>query len=68
MEKKVTFHPRKLARSMAKAQLDKSKVTGYNKERVGANGRKMPSLFARTWQNLAKQVAGMVKPKKRRRK
>ena len=65
---KVHMHPRKLARSMARACLNKSKVTGYNKERIGANGRKMPSLFARTWQNLAKQVAGMVKPKKRRRK
>lgn len=68
MEKKVTLHPRKLARSMAKAQLEQSGVTGYNKERVRTNGRKMPSLFARTWRNLAKETAGMVKPKRRRRK
>lgn len=65
---KVHMHPRKLARSVARARLDESKVTGYNKEHVGANGRKMPSLFARNWQVLAKQAADMVKPKKRRRK
>lgn len=68
MEKKVTIHPRKLARSMAKAQLDQSGVTGYNRERTGPDGRKMPSVFARNWRDLAKQAAGLVKPKKRRRK
>lgn len=68
MEKKVTLHPRKLARSMAKAKLDQTKVTGYNRERTGPDGRKMPSVFARNWRDLAKQAAGLVKPKKRRRK
>lgn len=68
MEKKVTLHPRKLARSMAKAKLDQAKVTGYNRERTGLNGKKMPSIFARNWRNLAQQTAGLVKPKKRRQK
>ena len=66
MEKKVTLHPRKLARSMAKAQLDKSKVTGYNKERIGVDGKKMPSVFARNWRYLAQQAAGLIKPRKKR--
>lgn len=63
---KVTIHPRKLARSMAKAQLDKSKVTGYNKENIGPDGRKMPSVFARNWRDLAQQAAGLIKPRKKR--
>lgn len=65
MEKK-TIHPRKLARQMAKSQLDKSKITGYNKEPIGPNGRKMRSLFARNWRDLAQQAAGLIKPKKKR--
>ena len=66
MEKKVTLHPRKLARSMAKAQLEQSSVTGYNRERIGPDGRKMPSVFARNWRDLARQAAGLIKPKKKR--
>lgn len=63
---KVHMHPRKLARSMARARLDESKVTGYNKERTGSDGRKMPSVFARNWRDLAQQAAGLIKPKKKR--
>lgn len=66
MEKKATLHPRKLARSMAKAQLEQSGVTGYNRERTEPDGRKMPSIFARNWRDLAQQTAGLVKPKKKR--
>ena len=61
-----TIHPRRLARRMAKAQLDKAKVTGYNKERIGPDGRKMPSAFARNWRDLAQQAAGMAKRKGRK--
>lgn len=57
MEKKTHMHPRKLARSMARSRLDASKATGYNKERIGTNGRKMPSLFARKWRELAQLPA-----------
>ena len=66
MEKKVTLHPRKLARSMAKAKLEQSGVTGYNRESTGPDGRKMPSVFARNWRDLSRQAAGLIKPKKKR--
>lgn len=66
MEKAVSIHPRKLARQMAKSQLDKAKITGYNKERIGPNGNKMPSAFARNWRDLAQQAAGLIKPMKKR--
>lgn len=65
---KVTIHPRKLARQMAKAQLNRQKVTGYNKENIGPTGNKMPSLFARNWKQLAQEAAGMIKPKKKGKK
>ncbi len=68
MEKKVTFHPRKMARSMAKAQLEQSGVTGYNRERTGPDGRKMPSVFARNWRDLAKMTALNFKTKKHGKK
>lgn len=64
----VTIHPRKLARSMARAQLDKAKVTGYNKQRLDMYGRKTPSMFSVNWQKLAQQAAGLIKPAKRKRK
>lgn len=66
MEKAVSIKPRKLARQMAKAQLERSHITGYNKERIGPDGRKMPSLFARNWRDLAQQAAGMIAPRKKR--
>ena len=65
---KTRIHPRKLARQMAKAQLDRQKVTGYNKERIGPTGQKMPSLFARNWKQLAQEAASMIKPKKKGKK
>lgn len=64
----VTIHPRKLARSMARAQLDKAKVAGYNKQRLDLYGRKTPSVFSVNWQKLAKQAAGLIKSDKRKRK
>ncbi len=62
------IHPRKLARQMANAQLDRQKVTGYNKENIGPTGIKMPSLFARSWKTLAQEAAGLIKPKKKGRR
>ena len=41
--KKVKITPRRLARQVAKHQLDRSHITGYNKERTGITGSKMPS-------------------------
>ena len=49
-ETKIT--PRRLARQVAKHQLDRSHVTGYNKERTGIGGNKMPSTFASKWKEI----------------
>lgn len=62
---KAKIHPRKLARQMARAQLEKEHVTGYNKEHVGMNGKKTPSVFARNWRDLSMQAAGMKKTRKK---
>lgn len=64
---KTHIHPRKLARQMAKAQLDRKKVTGYNKERIGIDGKRVPSVFARNWRKLAKEAAETVYPRKKSR-
>ena len=66
MEKK-SIHPRRLARSMAKASLDEKKITGYNREQIGPNGKKQPSLFARNWRKLAEEASLRVRPKRKRR-
>lgn len=65
---KTRIHPRKLARQMAKAQLNRQKVTGYNKESIGPTGNKMPSLFARSWKQFAQEAAANIKPKKKGKK
>ena len=54
---KTNIHPRRLARQMARAQLDKAKVTGYNKEHHPKAG-KIPSVFARNWKKI---VADTIK-------
>ena len=56
-EKKVTAHPRRLARQMAKAELDRQHVTGYNKPTVTVKGGKGPSRFASNWTRIAAQIA-----------
>jgi hypothetical protein len=48
----MKFHPRRLARQMAKAQLDRTKVTGYNKPKV-FKGVTIPSRFSRDWKRIA---------------
>lgn len=63
---KTKITPRRLARQVAKHQLDRSHITGYNKERTGITGRWTPSTFASKWRDLAQQAAGMIKPKKKR--
>lgn len=65
MAKAVSIKPRKLARQMAKAQLERSHITGYNKERIGVDGKKIPSLFARKWKELAIQAASIMPQKKK---
>ena len=51
----MTMHPRKLARSMAKSQLEKDGATGFNKQRY-VNGVKTPSYFSRVWRKCAAQA------------
>lgn len=62
-----TIHPRSLARKIAKAQLDKAGVTGYNKQNgVDLQGNKIPSKFARGWRKIAEQTA--VQPLRKHKK
>ena len=65
---KVHIHPRKLARRVAKAQLDKGKVTGYNKQHVGMDGRRSPSAFARGWRKIVVDLRNPGSPVKKGRK
>lgn len=60
-ELKIT--PRRLARQVAKHQLDRSHVTGYNKERTGIGGNKMPSTFASKWKEI---VITAMKPRNKK--
>ena len=62
-EKILSIHPRRLARKMAKAQLDRSHITGYNKERTGITGRKNPSTFSQKWKEI---VITAMKPRNKK--
>ena len=64
-QKKISVHPRRLARQMAKAALDAEGVTGYNKEGVDVKGRRVPSRFARYWRKLTVEVAARKLKKKK---
>ena len=63
-EVKVKLFPRRLARSAARAELDRAGVTGYNKERTGLGGAKLPSMFSVRWRELAVQAVSRPKQKK----
>ena len=60
--------PRKIARAMARAQLDKAKITGYNNERFGLNGRKQPSMFSQNWKKLAAKAQAEAAQREKARK
>lgn len=62
-EKILSIHPRRLARKMAKAQLDRSHITGYNKEYTGINGYKYSSTFAEKWKEI---VITAMKPRNKK--
>lgn len=52
------MHPRRLARQVARAQLDKAGATGYNKKRVDCNlNAIIPSYFQRYWRDIARGMA-----------
>ena len=61
--KKVKITPRRLARQVAKHQLDRSHITGYNKERTGITGSKMPSTFSSKWKEI---VITAMKPRNKK--
>ena len=59
-EKKIRLHPRRLARKMAKAQLDRRGATGYNKPNTSATGKVNlggGSTFSRTWREFAVEAS-----------
>ena len=62
-EKILSIHPRRLARKMAKAQLDRRGATGYNKHGKKAGG----STFSRTWRDFAIEASKFTKPRKSRK-
>lgn len=62
MEEKRIF-PRRLARQVAKHQLDRSHITGYNKEHTGINGNKYPSTFSEKWKEI---VITAMKPRNKK--
>ena len=52
------MHPRKLARQVARAQLEKAGATGYNKKRKDPNlNATIPSYFQRHWRDIARGIA-----------
>ena len=67
-EKILSIHPRRLARKMAKAQMDRRGATGYNKYRVSAVGKPMRrglSVFSRTWRDFAVEASKFTLGKKK---
>lgn len=66
--KKIHIHPKRLARSVARAKLEAAGVTGYNKQNgVDLYGRKIPSAFSRNWKKIVTEAV-KVPPKKRKEK
>lgn len=54
MEKHYTFKPRKLARSVARHEFERLRITGYNKRKYTvAPVRRARSNFALNWQSFA---------------
>ena len=52
-KKKITLHPRRLARKLAKRQLDQAGATGYNKVPPAVGREKPKSPFSRNWRKIA---------------
>ena len=67
-EKILSVHPRRLARKMAKAQLDRRGATGYNKRGISATGKLQHgagSTFSRTWRDFAVEASKFTRSKKK---
>ena len=67
-ENKVRIFPRRLARMMAKAQLDRRGATGYNKPHILPNGKIAPSTFAQHWKHFAIEASQIKNPKGAKKK
>lgn len=52
-KKQITLHPRRLARELAKRQLDMAGATGYSKVPPAAGREKPKSPFSRNWREIA---------------
>jgi hypothetical protein len=66
-EKRITVHPRRLARQMARAEFDRAGVTGYNKPTMDATGTMNgPSKFSCYWRKTAATVAGRKSARKKK--
>ena len=59
-EKNLRLHPRRLARKMAKRQLDRRGATGYNKPGKFGN---TPSKFSMNWKHFAVEAMETNKKK-----
>lgn len=49
----LSIHPRKLARSIARHELERHGYRGFNKPRFTPDGKRAPSNFAANWRTLA---------------
>ena len=68
-ENKVRISPRRLARMMAKAQLDRRGVTGYNKPSMVMNKWRVgPSRFSQHWKHFAVEASQIKNPKGAKKK
>lgn len=63
-EKKITMHPRRLARKLAKRQLDMTGATGYNKIPPAFGREKPKSPFSRNWRKIASDAIRRKKTRK----
>lgn len=59
------MHPRKLARSIAHAQIDAAGYTDANRP-IKINGSVFPSFFSRHWKEIATNA--VTKSRKRRKR
>jgi len=64
-EKILSIHPSRLARKMAKAQLDRRGATGYNKPTTLLNGKVGPSVIAQHWKAFAVEASKFTRSKKK---
>ena len=65
----IHLHPRKLARKMAKAQLDRRGATGYCKPGISPTGKpdsNSGSAFSRSWREFAVEASNYTSSRKKK--